>query len=81
MRNKKQINRFLKECEERGKKVKITGEDWNNLYDLLEMASTPKEIPIDLADTIRLNKMDKWVFEFLGKVEDVVIEPWGENVK
>lgn len=35
---------------------------------------TPQEMKIDLRETLKLNKMDKWFEEFHKRIEKVVID-------
>jgi hypothetical protein len=48
-------------------KFRLTAEDLGNLYDLIDMLDD------ETYDTIKLNKMEKWLHKFHRKIERIII--------
>ena len=78
---KKEMMEYEKELEAQAKKFKLSPEDLSNLYDLFWMIGTPRELDIDLLDTIKLNKMDKWFKDLHLRIEKIVIPELYEKNK
>lgn len=70
--NKKEMKEYDKQVREKSKKFKLEPIDFHNLYDLFFMVDTPPEIPMDLRETLKLSKMDKWFDDFHKRIEKVV---------
>lgn len=73
---KQELKKYLDYLEVEANKFKLTSNDLSNLFDLLEMVDTPPEVNIDLRKTLKLNKMDKWFYDFRDKIESIVIWDW-----
>jgi hypothetical protein len=67
------LGKYRKYLDKEAEKFKLTREDLSNLYDLFYMADNPPELNIDFKETLKLNKMDKWFYNFHRRIEDVVI--------
>lgn len=79
-KTKEELKEYLEYLEVEAHKFKLSTDDLSNLFDLFEMIDTPSEMCINLRETLKLNKMDKWFNEFRSKVENIVICDW-ENKK
>ena len=64
---KKEMEKYEKRLEKEGKKFVLTPDDLHNLTDLFYM------IGGDTYETIKLNKMDKWLHEFHERIEKITI--------
>ena len=53
---KKELEEYDQEVREKAKKFKLNPEDFHNLYDLFWMVNSSE---LDIAETLKLNKMDK----------------------
>ena len=62
---------YDKEVREKAKKFKLKPIDFHNLYDLFWMVNSPGS---DVADTLKLNKMDKWFHNFTARVERILFD-------
>lgn len=70
---KEQISKdYKKYLESVAKKFRLTVEDLRNLFDLFFIVDAPPEIEMDLKKTLKLNKMDKWFYDFQGRIEDII---------
>lgn len=72
---------YERKLNKTAKEFRLTALDLSNLYDLMDMADCPDEIHISMRRTIKLNKMDKWFYEFKDKLEDAVIWIEADHVK
>jgi len=70
---KKEMQTYRRKVEKEAKKFKLSPDDLANLYDLFWMIKTPKEIKIDLIETIKMNKMDKWLKNLHLRIEKILI--------
>lgn len=68
---KRELKNYAQQVRKRAKKFKLKSKDAHNLYDLYWMTSN------DVWKTLKLNKMDKWFYNFTKKIELVV---QGENI-
>lgn len=68
---KKELEEYDKEVKEKIKKFKLKPIDLHNLYDLFWMVNSSGS---DVADTLKLNKMDKWFHNFTARVERVLFD-------
>lgn len=64
---------YKKHIEEGAKNFKLSPKDLHNLYDLLHIADTPPQVPIDFRKTLKMNKMEEWFDKFFEKVERIVV--------
>lgn len=53
---------------------RLSMEDIHNLYDLFYMITTPQEIGINLKETLKLNKMDKWFDKLFNKLDKICMD-------
>ena len=67
------LEKYKKYLGIEAEKFRLTAEDLGNLFDLFFMVDTPKEIQQDFKGTLKLNKMDKWFYDFHRRVEEIVI--------
>lgn len=65
---KKDLAEYDKEIRKKAKKFKIKPEDFHNLYDLFWITDGFK----DVTDTLKINNMDKWFYNFTARVERVL---------
>ena len=63
---KKELREYDKQVKKRAKKFKLKSEDAHNLYDLYFMSDK------NLHKTLRINKMDKWFYNFTRRIERIV---------
>jgi len=64
---KKEMKKYKDYLKREAKKFKLTSEDLSNLYDFIYMID-------DITfDTLKLNKMDKWLFNLQHRIEKVII--------
>jgi predicted methyltransferase len=77
---KEKHKEWYKEQEKLAKEFKLSVTDLHNLYDLLYMIDTPKEINIDLMKTIKMNKMKKWFNNLFWRLEKVCLKRAGDKV-
>jgi len=68
---KKEQIEYHKQVKRRAAKFKLKVEDAHNLYDLYWMANK------DLRETLKLNKMDRWFYNFTKRIEIIV---QGKNI-
>jgi len=68
---RKESIKYRKQVRKRTKKFKLKSEDAHNLYDLYWMTGR------DTFGTLKLNKMDKWFYNFTKRIEKIV---QGENI-
>lgn len=65
---KKEMEEYKKFLDEAVKRFKLTPEDLHNLTDLGMM------IPAWLVkDVLKPNKMDKWFWDFFGRIEEITL--------
>jgi len=64
---------YKKHLKEEAEKFRLSSDDLSNLYDLLNIADTPKEIEMDFRGTLKTNNLDKWFKTFLNKIEKIVV--------
>lgn len=69
----KELKEYSKYLEEEAEKFRLDADDLSNLYDFMHMAETPSQLNIDLKETLKLNKMDKWYNKFFMRIEKIVI--------
>ena len=69
--SKKEMKEYSKQVKKRAKKFKLKSEDAHNLYDLYFMVDE------SLIKTLKLNKMDKWFYNFAKRIEKIV---QGKNI-
>lgn len=78
MITKKEMKDYDKEVKEKLKKFKLKPIDMHNLYDLFWIVTSDS----DVADTLKLNKIDKWFYNFTARVERILFkEDFALNVK
>lgn len=65
---KKDLAEYDKEVRKKAKKFKLKPEDFHNLYDLFWMTGGFKEVE----DTLKINNMDKWFYNFTARVKRVL---------
>ena len=68
---RKESIEYKKQVRKRAKKFKLKSEDAHNLYDLYWMTSK------NTFETLKLNKMDKWFYNFIKRIERIV---QGKNI-
>ena len=68
---KKELEEYDQEVREKAKKFKLNPEDFHNLYDLFWMVNSSE---LDIAETLKLNKMDKWFQNFTARVERILFD-------
>lgn len=69
----KEMKEYIAYLKKQADKFRLTHTDLTNLFDLLMIADTPSEIDMDIKETIKLNKLDKWFYEFKNKIENIVL--------
>ena len=67
---KKELKEYDKEVREKIKKFKLKPEDFHKQYDLFWMVTSES----DVMDTLKLNKMDKWFYNFTARVERILFD-------
>lgn len=74
---KKELVKYGIQVKNRSKKFKLKSEDAHNLYDLYWMVNSPSKQKKGLTKTLKINRMDKWFYNFTKKIEKVVL---GKNI-
>jgi hypothetical protein len=74
---KEELKKYLRRLNKRAATFKLSGTDISNLYDLMNMADTPDNIRISMRRTLKMNRMDKWFYSFMDRLENVVLETKG----
>lgn len=69
----KSYKKWYKIQEKLAKDFKLSVTDMHNLYDLFYMITTPEELGINLMETLKLNKMDKWFNNFFNRLDDICL--------
>ena len=75
--SKKEMKEYDNQVKRRAKKFRLKSKDAHNLYDLYWMANSPFETKKGLRQTLKLNKMDKWFYNFTRRIEKIV---QGKNI-
>jgi len=68
---KKELEEYNKEILEKAKNFKLKPKDFHNLYDLFWMVNSPES---NVADTLKLNNMDKWFYDFTARIERILFD-------
>jgi hypothetical protein len=71
--DRERLKKYLKKRDALAKKLRLTGEDLANLYDLLYIADTPREIPFEFRATLKANNLFEWYKKLFEKVERIVV--------
>ena len=70
---KEEMQRYEDQVRKRAQKFKLKSKDAHNLYDLYWMTNSPSKTKVDLIDTLKINKMDKWFYNFTKRIEKIVL--------
>jgi len=70
---KEEMQIYKNQVRQIAHKFKVKPKDAHNLYDLYWMANSPSKTKVDLIDTLKINKMDKWFYNFTKRIEKIVL--------
>lgn len=77
---KKEMKIWLKDQEQLAREFRLSVTDIHNLYDLFYMIS-PGGIQMDLQETLKLNKMDKWFYNLFERLDDICLNELKGGIK